>query len=600
MPRKLTTERGSFIAYAGVLGLGGLLLALFAARDDLDLIRSHLPQVGLFSLLIGLAWRFPFSVRPRVRMSMDYVFIVAALAVLPHPLPFVAAAGAVLLGTFLRPWENPATRPGPALASLNAGTLFITLAAGSLVGSRLGPAWDFSRLTWRNALGAVAVILVLNAMNLVLLTGAVLMRGGQAREFARHHLLYISPLEIFAIPLVLALISLYVKAGIAGFLCLASSLLLVSLLIQRLNRVEEGLRRSNASLEERTAELAALNSIGREVTSSLDPLMVCTVVGRYCRQVFPGGVFFIAMFDPEKREITARYVHQGEELRPQERLPVGPGFVEWVLKTLRPLLIRDILAEGRTLPFPPVLHDPSLRSILLVPLIVKEKGTGVMGVADPAVGRYDINRLSVFTTIAQQAAVAVDNARHYQLATVDQLTGLYLRHHFMQRLSDERTRSQRYRSPFALLMLDLDTFKEINDRFGHNAGDRFLRMTSDAIRRSLRAPDIACRWGGDEFCVLLPQTHLEAARGIAERIRREIAALSPEKTGLRTTASAGISTYPGDFEGSLEELVRRADQALYRAKREGRDRVAFFSLQSGAAADAVPEEAAAPVTRKSG
>jgi diguanylate cyclase (GGDEF)-like protein len=203
----------------------------------------------------------------------------------------------------------------------------------------------------------------------------------------------------------------------------------------------------------------------------------------------------------------------------------------------------------------------------------------------------------VFTTIAQQAAVAIENARHYQLATVDQLTDLYLRHHFMQRLSEERARSQRYRSPFAVLMLDLDTFKEINDRHGHNTGDRFLRMTADAIRRSLRGPDIACRWGGDEFCVLLPQTHVEAAQATAERIRREIAALSSTLPGIQATASVGISTYPSDFEGSLDDLVRRADQALYRAKREGRDRVAVFSLQSGEAGDGV---VLAPATARSG
>src|SRR6058998_3100299 len=118
----------------------------------------------------------------------------------------------------------------------------------------------------------------------------------------------------------------------------------------------------------------------------------------------------------------------------------------------------------RHLPFPPITHDSTIRSILMVPLMVENKGSGVMGVVEPSVGKFDIDRLSVLTTIAQQAAVAIENARHYQLATVDQLTGLYLRHHFMQRLADERTRSQRYRTPFGVLMMDLDTFKEINDR----------------------------------------------------------------------------------------------------------------------------------------
>ena len=196
---------------------------------------------------------------------------------------------------------------------------------------------------------------------------------------------------------------------------------------------------------------------------------------------------------------------------------------------------------------------------------------------DSRPGKFDIHRLSALTTIAQQAAVAIENARHYQLAIVDQLTRLYLRHHFLQKLSDERTRAQRYRSPFAILMLDLDRFKEVNDTKGHDVGDRLLRQAADAIQRSLRSSDIACRWGGDEFCVLLPQTDISSAHATAERIRQEIAGLSGSALEPQATASVGIATYPNDFDGELPELLRRADLALYRAKRAGRDQVAIFS-----------------------
>jgi len=579
MNDKGSTERPAFTAYALALALGGLLLAAMALRETGDLLSTHLEPVACFALFIGMAWRFPFSILPRARMSMDYVFIIAALAVLPQPLPYVVGVGAAFLGVLARHGESMGTRPTLALSCLNAGVLLITLALGDQVVSLLGGAWDFSRLTWQNTLGVMGMFLSLNLLNLALLSIAVRQRGGSARDFARHHLLYISPMEVFTIPLVLALISLYVDSGLAPFLCLGVSLLLVSYLFHHLNRVEEGVRRVNQSLSDRTAELAALNSIGKEVSSSLDPAMVCAVVARHCRQVFPAGTFFIAMADPEKREVISRFVHRGDQLQIEDRLPVGPGFVDWTLKTLRPLMIHDLLEEGRTLPFAPTIHDSTIRSVLLVPLMVENKGTGVMGMVEPTAGKFDIDRLSVLTTIAQQAAVAIENARHYQLATVDQLTGLYLRHHFMQRLADERTRSQRYRTPFGVLMLDLDTFKEINDRHGHNVGDRFLRQSADAIRQSLRGSDIACRWGGDEFCVLLPQTEVEAARATAERIRKGIEALSPSLVGIRATASVGIATYPTDFDGNVEDLVKRADQALYRAKREGKDRVEIYSLK---------------------
>ena len=579
MKGKGPSERPAFIAYTLTLAAGGILLAVAALRDTGDLLFSHLAPVASFVLFIGIAWRFPFTILPRARMSMDYVFIIAALAVLPQPLPYMVGAGAALLGILVRRGESLGARPSLALTCLNAGVLFITLGTGALVASVLGAIWDFSRLTWQNTLGVMAMFLTLNLLNLALLSMAVHQRGGSALEFARHHLLYISPMEVFTIPLVLSLISLYVDSGLAPFLCLGVSLLLVSYLFHHLNRVEEGVRRVNQSLSDRTAELAALNSIGKEVSSSLDPAMVAAVVARHCRQVFPTGTFFIAMADPEKREVISRFVHRGDQLQIEDRLPVGPGFVDWTLKTLRPLMIHDLLEEGRNLPFAPTIHDSTIRSILMVPLMVENKATGVMGMVEPTAGKFDIDRLSVLATVAQQAAVAIENARHYQLATVDQLTGLYLRHHFMQRLADERARSQRYRTPFAVLMLDLDTFKEVNDRHGHNVGDRFLRLSADAIRQSLRGSDIACRWGGDEFCVLLPQTEVEAARATSERIRKGIEALSPTLIGIRATASVGVATYPTDFDGNVEDLVKRADQALYRAKRQGRDRVEIYSLK---------------------
>ena len=580
MIQKSGSEQGPFIAYATALGVGCLLLAYLGIDVDPVLLNANLWPILLFTLLIGLAWRFPFSILPRARMSMDFVFLMASLIVLPEPLPYLVCAGAAILGTLLRRGESPRRRPSLALSAANAGILFASVGAASMAISLLKPYWVFDRLTWQNTLAVGAVLAILNLVSLALLAGAVHQRGGSALEFAKVHLRYISPLEIFTLPLVLALISLYVNSGIVPFLCLAVSLLLVSWVFQRLNRVEEGLRMTNQSLEARTAELAALNSIGREVSSSLEPSMVCSIVNRYCRQVLSAEDFFVAVAEPDTREIISSYVYRGEDAKGNSRLPVGPGFVSWVLRTLRPLLIRDILEEGRSLPFPAILHDPSVRSIQMVPLIVDRRGIGVMGVTHSDPGRYDIDRLSVFTTIGQQAAVAIENARHYQLATVDQLTGLFLRHHFLQRLAEERTRAQRYRSPFAVLMLDLDTFKQINDRHGHEVGDRFLSLSADAIRQGLRKPDISCRWGGDEFCLLLPETAVEGAKLIAERIRKGIEGLSGIFPGIQATASVGIATYPTDFDGNLEDLVRRADQALYRAKREGRNRVAIFSGQT--------------------
>ncbi|NIR60222.1 MAG: GGDEF domain-containing protein, partial [Gammaproteobacteria bacterium] len=164
----------------------------------------------------------------------------------------------------------------------------------------------------------------------------------------------------------------------------------------------------------------------------------------------------------------------------------------------------------------------ALRSAMAVPLIVEQQLRGVLSVACRRAAAYDGQQLELLTTIAQQAAVAIENARHYQLATVDSLTGFHTRDHFFNRLEHEHRRARRYGGSFALLMLDLDGFKEINDGSGHLAGDHFLRVITRTVRAELREADLPCRYGGDEFCLLLPETELEGARAIAERIREAV------------------------------------------------------------------------------
>jgi len=162
------------------------------------------------------------------------------------------------------------------------------------------------------------------------------------------------------------------------------------------------------------------------------------------------------------------------------------------------------------------------------------------------------------------------------IATVDSLTGFYLRGYFFSRLEEEDERARRYGGGFAVLMLDLDGFKEINDRHGHLAGDQLLREISATIHHQLRAADIACRYGGDEFCLLLPQTARVGAHAIAERIRAAVSrrVVGVDGQALRVTVSIGLALFPDHDAGDVASLVRRSDEALYRAKRAGRDRVA--------------------------
>jgi diguanylate cyclase (GGDEF)-like protein len=160
------------------------------------------------------------------------------------------------------------------------------------------------------------------------------------------------------------------------------------------------------------------------------------------------------------------------------------------------------------------------------------------------------------------------------LATTDPLTKLYNRRHFETAARAELARFQRYFHPLSILILDVDHFKSINDRFGHAAGDTVLTAIADACRSVKRATDIAARIGGEEFAILLPETAEEAARSFAERLRHEISESAPiiEGEKLALTASVGVAMATRHTTRAAA-LLRSADEALYQAKRTGRDRV---------------------------
>ena len=171
--------------------------------------------------------------------------------------------------------------------------------------------------------------------------------------------------------------------------------------------------------------------------------------------------------------------------------------------------------------------------------------------------------------------LAAQYAGHLEdLATTDALTKLYNRRHFESAARAELARFQRYFRPLSILILDVDHFKSVNDRFGHAVGDTVLIGVADACRSIKRASDIAARIGGEEFAILLPETNEEAARSFAERLRREITECAPIVQGekLALTASVGVAIATR-YTTRVNALLQAADEALYQAKRTGRNRI---------------------------
>jgi len=179
------------------------------------------------------------------------------------------------------------------------------------------------------------------------------------------------------------------------------------------------------------------------------------------------------------------------------------------------------------------------------------------------------------------------NARLKEFSFKDEVTGLYNRRFFSIRLEEEVSRYRRFNHPVSVMLIDLDAFKNINDELGHGAGDDTLRDMADILLKYSRGINVICRYGGDEFAVLLVETSKAGARLYADRIR-QVLATYPFANGRRVTASFGIAALPEDVEPAADDLIRAADEALYAAKRAGKNRVSVFEDVGATAAPRKP------------
>lgn len=176
------------------------------------------------------------------------------------------------------------------------------------------------------------------------------------------------------------------------------------------------------------------------------------------------------------------------------------------------------------------------------------------------------------------------NARLEALATTDELTGLFNRRYFEQLLVVEHQRTQRYKTPLSVVLIDVDHFKDVNGTYGHQMGDQVLRNLGSLLKAAVRTTDRAARYGGEEMCILLPHTPLSGAVELAERLRLLVQDAAHTLGGqtIRKTISLGVSCDEGGVENS-QQLVKRADEALYAAKHGGRNRVVSWPMEPSAA-----------------
>ncbi|MCZ6695635.1 MAG: sensor domain-containing diguanylate cyclase [Acidobacteria bacterium] len=556
--------------YAYTVGLCATAFVVWRIYLVRELLLSEILPVSIFSLFIGFAWYFSFSIFPRASLSisLDMAYLLTAMCVLPRPLPLAVALAGSVIGCSMRARDS-SHRQNPFLEvlGLNTGGIVLVTIAGGAISVQLAEHWQFQSMNWWTVTCVVALFLIYNLVNLAVMSVAVALKGEPLMPYLAQYLRYMPSLEVFTIPLCLGLALLYTASGIWGFMTMATTILLASGLLKRLNLARTELTVTNEQLQTRSRELATLNTIGREISTSLDPWVVVTRISSHVQRILDAPFLFLSLYHPGLSDFYVEFIAREGKLQPRPERELGKGFTTWMIEAQRPILVEDLHVDRDTLACAPLILDPSVRSILAAPLIVNSEAVGVLCVESPRPNAYTIDQLSVFTTIAQQGAVAIENARNYELATVDQLTGLFLRDYFYRKLSEEQVRARRYGSTFALLMLDLDSFKEINDSLGHLAGDRYLRRVGKVIRETMRGADVACRYGGEEFAIVLPETDLTGAVTIGERIRKRIARMEVPAGDelMRTTVSIGIAIDPTDFTGTRPGLLDRGDQALYAA-----------------------------------
>jgi len=259
------------------------------------------------------------------------------------------------------------------------------------------------------------------------------------------------------------------------------------------------------------------------------------------------------------------------------RLPCDQGIAGWVARHREPVRLADASADPRH--YSAIAGRTGLvpHSMICVPVVKKDRLLGVIQVINKADGSvFTDDELRLVQTLADHAAIAIENASLYREAQIaaitDDLTGLANTRHFNRMLPELMARAR----PLTLLVLDLDNFKALVDREGHLVGSRTIGHVGRLIAASLRPADLAARFGGDEFVVVMPATPTAAAREVAEAIRQAIAGarvLAPDGVDIAAvTASVGLATYP-DHAHDAESLFRAADAAMYTVKRRGKNAV---------------------------
>ncbi len=334
-----------------------------------------------------------------------------------------------------------------------------------------------------------------------------------------------------------------------------------------------------AGLEQSSMQISSLFEVGLAMSSEVSLQRLFEVIVDSAARISGADRCSLMLIDPGQETLRMRAaVGIPPEVVAKAEARVGEGIAGTVAKTGEPLFISNIEQSGRF-----QRKNASERynntSLVCVPIRMHNRVVGVLNVNNKRDGTsFNENDLNLLTLLASQAAVALDNAHRYQdlseKAITDGLTGVYLRRYFDECLERADRNARSTGRAFSLLMVDIDHFKRVNDNYGHQTGDEALKVVANILKGLVRDDDLVCRYGGEEFVIILARAGRDAAQRVAERVRATVEGHEVRTTehALRITVSIGVASFRNELRAP-EDLVKAADEALYAAKETGRNRV---------------------------
>jgi diguanylate cyclase (GGDEF)-like protein len=335
------------------------------------------------------------------------------------------------------------------------------------------------------------------------------------------------------------------------------------------------------SLQRTIDQLAAFNALAKALTSTLELHEVLEQVMHKVSQMVRPSNWSLLLEDPKTGKLHFEIiVGEGAEklrdltIKPGEGI-AGTAFLQGATRSVQDVRGDPLFAQRFD-----EISSYRTRAVVAVPLRFKGRSLGVIELVHGEDEQsFTPEEIQAVQAIAELAAIAIENARNFkrvqELTLTDEHTALFNARHFRAVMDQEVVRAERFKHPLSLLFLDLDRFKSVNDTHGHLVGSAILREVGELLLGCIRQVDLAFRYGGDEFALVLLETDAEGAQQIAERLcdrMRKHRFSGGRDLGLNLTVSVGVATFP-DHANTVQGMIEAADQAMYRVKAKGRDGV---------------------------